>query len=258
MNDPLANSVELICREAETHDLRVFYGSFVNESRILTVHWDTEHGGDWKKFVGIAKLLNAQVLYVSREIFEEADIADAVETHQLGDEIAEEDLPSTDTIKSYQSKVGMTCMFDLAFCANGVLHTYQETAVWFDEFQELVEEEEESPAQADTIPDAEVGQWATKLASDPRYCTSSDHSYLLEQIAGSEYPRLPAYRIRLKAEAIYRAQFKQEAELRLANEISELRQQGLNLKAIALKLGLSQSRVSGLASLAGGKKNRTG
>jgi hypothetical protein len=36
----------------------------------------------------------------------------------------------------------------LAFVANGVIHVYQETADWFDEFGELLpEEDEDEPEQ---------------------------------------------------------------------------------------------------------------
>jgi len=32
----------------------------------------------------------------------------------------------------------LTCIIDLAFVSNSVVHIYQETANWFDEFEELL------------------------------------------------------------------------------------------------------------------------
>jgi DNA-binding CsgD family transcriptional regulator len=91
----------------------------------------------------------------------------------------------------------------------------------------------------------------TALASDPQYPISKQPEYLLERIAGSQFAtirRPQISEILRRAEAIYQVQFKQAAETKLANEIQELRGQGLNIVAVALKLGISRNLVSALVS----------
>ncbi len=118
----------------------------------------------------------------------------------------------------------MTCIIDLAFVSNSVVHIYQETANWFDEFEELLPEDEDDEDEGRTsIDKAMVNKWALALASDPMYLTR-------------------------RAETIFQADFRQVAEEKLSDEIRQLREQGLNLNAIALKLGISRDRVSGLVS----------
>ena len=139
--------------------------------------------------------------------------------------------------------------------ADGVVHIFQETADWFDEFSDLIPDEDDDEAEEPKpINKSDLRRWAAALASDPKYCTSTQREYLLQQIAGAEFPQLPAYQILREAETIYQTEFRQAAEEKLANEIQELRNQGFNLKAIGFKLGISQGRVSGMVSLMAPKK----
>lgn len=258
VNDTLSKTIEAICKEAESNPLLIFYGYLAEESEVPSVHWNSERGGDWKKFLWCAKAFHARVLYVNWAPFEQFEIDDSISllesTHEDGeeDEAAKKQVAQ---IRAFESKVGITCVIDLAFFANGVIHTYQETADWFDEFRDLVPDEDDDEAdESKPISKSDLRKWATTLASDARYCTSTQREYLLEQIAGAEFPQLPAYKILREAETIYQADFKQAAEEKLANEIQGLRDQGLNMKAISLKLGISQGRVSGLVSLMASKK----
>jgi hypothetical protein len=258
MNDPLLKTVEAICKEAESNALQIFYGYVAEESKVPSVHWNSEHGGDWKKFVGGAKAFDAHVLYVNWAPFEQFQIDDSVlalgSSSEDGD-VDKETTKQVDQLRAFQSKVGMTCVIDLAFFANGVTHIYQETAAWFDEFSDLVPDDDDDEAEEPkSISKSDLRRWATALASDPKYCTSTQREYLLQQIAGAEFPQLPAYQILREAEKIYQTEFKQAAEEKLANEIQEMRNQGFNLKAIGLKLGISQGRVSGIVSLMAPKK----
>ncbi len=93
-----------------------------------------------------------------------------------------------------------------------------------------------------------MNKWALALASDPRYLTSKQREYLLEKLAGQEFSELPTFDVLRRAETIFQADFRQVAEEKLTDEIRRLREQGLNLNAIALKLGISRDRVSGLVS----------
>ncbi len=258
MNDPLSKTVESICKEADNSALQVFYGYLAEENEVPSVYWNSEHGGDWKKFVECAKAFNAHILYLNWVPFEQFEIDDALVVLESipedGEEGAETKKQKTQ-IRAFQSKVSLTCVIDLAFLANGVIHIYQETADWFDEFSDLIPDEDDGEAdEPKPINKSDLRRWATALASDPKYCTTTQREYLLKQIAGAEFPQLPAYQILREAETIYQTEFKQAAEEKLANEIQEMRNQGFNLKAIGLKLGISQGRVSGIVSLIAPKK----
>jgi hypothetical protein len=259
VNDPLSKTVEAICKEAESNALQIFYGYLAEESKVPSVHWNTEHGGGWKKFVECAKAFDGHVLYINWFPFEQFQIDESVSALESASEDGDEDEETTkqmNQLRAFQSKVGITCVIDLAFLADGVVHIFQETADWFDEFSDLVpdDDDDDEAEEPKPINKSDLRRWATALASDPKYCTSTQREYLLQQIAGVEFPRLPAYQILHEAETIYQMEFKQAAEEKLANEIQEMRNKGFNLKAIGMKLGISQGRVSGIVSLMAPKK----
>src|SRR5262249_38296581 len=93
-----------------------------------------------------------------------------------------------------------------------------------------------------------VAKWATALASNPKYFTSKSREYLLEKLAGAEFDGLPVYEILRRAEVIFEAEYRTVAEDRLREVIHRLRDEGLNLNGVAMKLGISRDRVSGLVS----------
>jgi hypothetical protein len=256
MNDLLSKTLEEVRKEAEGSGMRIFYGYLAEEKSVPTVHWNRENGGDWKKFLVCARTLSATILYVSWAPFEQFEIDDAVST--LESELTQDESEDKETrkllsqIPVFQAKVGLTCEIDLAFIANGVVHLYQETADWFDEFGSMVgedDEDEEEVEERRPASKAVVNKWATALASHPKYPTIKQHDYLLEKIAGDEFSQLPKYEVLRRAEMIYQTDFREAAERTLAKEIQELRSQGLNLNAIAQKLGISRDRVSGLTSV---------
>lgn len=257
MNDPFSKKLEDIRQEAEDSGMRVFYGYLAEERSVPSVHWNSENGGDWKKFFACARTVSANILYLNWAPFEQFEIDDSIaELESRTAEVDEEDNETkklVSQIKSFQSKVGMICVIDLAFVANGVVHIYQETADWFDEFGNLVADDEDGDgdktAKARPVSKAVLDRWATALASHPTYPTIKQHEYLFEKIAGEEFPKLPVYDILRRAEAIFQVDFKQQADEKLAGEIKGLRDQGLNIHAIAMKLGIPKERVSGLVSL---------
>jgi orotate phosphoribosyltransferase-like protein len=51
-----------------------------------------------------------------------------------------------------------------------------------------------------------------------------------------------------RADSIYQFEIKPKEEQRLRTEARRLREQGLNINAIAVNLGISKDRVSGLLS----------
>jgi hypothetical protein len=93
------------------------------------------------------------------------------------------------------------------------------------------------------------------VASDTGYITCrGSRRPILEKIAGDEIENLRVYEVLSRAETIFQAEFREPAEEKLANEARALREQGLNLNAIALKLNISRDRASGM--LSGSKKGK--
>jgi hypothetical protein len=258
MNDPLSKTLEEIRKEAEKSGVRIFNGALAEDNNVPTVYWSRENGGDWDMFFACAKTLNASILYVSWDSFEQSEIDDAVS--KLESEITEDHEEDRDTsnllneVRAFQPKVGLTRVIELVFVANGMVHYYQETADWSDEFDELISDEAGENGKRKTASKAVVNKWAKALASDLKYSTIKQHEYLLEKLTGKEFPKLPVNEILRRAEMIFQVDFKQVAEEKLANEIQELRNQGFNMHAISMKLGISNERVSGLLSLMTPKK----
>src|SRR5260370_5108446 len=91
MNDPLSKMVEAVCEQAESNALQIFYGYLAEESEVPSAHWNSEHGGDWKKFVECAKAFNAHILYVNWAPFEQFEIDDAIVALDSTPEGSEED-----------------------------------------------------------------------------------------------------------------------------------------------------------------------
>jgi hypothetical protein len=228
------------------------------------VDWNEEHGGSWENFLECAKAVGAKLLYVNWAPFEEFQVDEAVEhleaaiaagseaeTHQR------DSLPSNREIEAYRNKVGMTAVIDLAFMYNDVVHIHQCFADWFQTFEELTDGlEPESDETEESFPErvvdkALVKKWASELANHGKFGaarTGDQREFLLETIAGSEIDSLPVDEILARADSIYQFEVKPKEEERLRGEARHLREQGLNMSAIAVKLGISKDRVSGLLS----------
>ena len=94
-----------------------------------------------------------------------------------------------------------------------------------------------------------VNKWASALANHPKFgiCKTTDQrEYLLEQLAGEDYEKLPIGEILRRAETLYVFEARPKQEEEMQKQARELRKQGLNLSAIAQKLGISRDRLSGL------------
>jgi len=256
MVDALSKTVEEIRQVAKKGDLRIFFGWLSEENHLPGVHWNIEHGGDWKGFLDCAKAVSATVIYLNWAPFEQFQVDEAVT--EIEAKLAESDGSNDERketqrllakVREFGAKVGLTCIIDIAFLSNHVVHLYQETADWFSEFEELLPEETDDEPEARKSDDkATVDKWALALASDPRYFRSKEREYVLEKLAGNEFSKLPIFAVLRRAEIIFQEDFKDAAEQKLVEEVRQLREQGLNLNAIAHKLGLSRDRVSGLVS----------
>jgi hypothetical protein len=264
MNDPLAKTLDEISEAAKDSGLQIFFSPLLqNES--LTAEWSQRHGGDWKNFLACAKAVGANLLYLHWVPFEQFQIDDAAATIESDLARAGDSNDGTDTkkllghLRAFETKVGLTCVIELAFLASGVVHIYQGNADWYEDFEKTFNgeiEDEDEPDQQPIDKDT-LNKWATALASDPKYMTSKQREYLLEKLAVDEFPKLPVFDVLTKAEAIFEVGFRQTAEEKLADEVRQLREQGLNLNAIAQKLRISRDRVSGIAStIPGGKRTK--
>lgn len=260
MQDPLSEAAEEIRQCAKSGGLPVFFGCLAKYNG-PTMEWDEKHGGGWKGFLECAKTLGVKVVYLTCVPFEQSVLDEAVS--KLESELAESGGAEgeseairrrLDQVRELTAKIGSTCMIELAFVADGVLHICQKAAQWLQEFRDLLPtdgNEDASRKQESPAGKATVDKWATALASDPRYigCRGyEEREFLLEKIAGNEFQEVPVPEVLSRAETVFHVEFRQAAEEKLASEVRRLREQGLNLNAIALKLGISRDRVSGLLS----------
>ena len=266
MNDPLAKIIDAVREHAKKLNLLVFYGA-IRTSKKGTVSWDREHGGDWKSFLECSKSADTKIIYLHWWSFEGSDIEEALAAL---DDDKDESQPETEEEKSiraqieeFRNKVGLVATVEIAFVTDGFSHIYYESADWVPTFEDLTADEAETD-QTGQFEDREqkadpavVKKWARELASHPKYgsCRSDDQrEFILEQLAGEDMVTLPLWPILRRAETIYLMEIKEKEEEALAAKARSLRDQGLNMNAIAKELHISRDRVSGL--LAEGSKTK--
>lgn len=252
-SDPLLKTVEEIIDQAKGDGFVIFYG-WAHGSKESTITWNEEHGGDWKKFFASTKALGAKAVYLNWAPFEQFQLDEAIAeaSEDQESEASAEIEEYKKQIEEYRDKVGLIAIIDLAFVLDGVFHIYQLTADWFRAFEELTaaeEQAEEGEPGEEPVDKALVNKWAEALANHPKFgmCkTYEQREYLLEKLAAEEYEKLPVGYILGRAETLYLFEVRPKEEERLREQARELRKQGLNMNAIALKLGISRDRVSGL------------
>jgi hypothetical protein len=261
--DALLEKAEAIVNAAKGRGLVVFYG-WAHGANQKTVDWNEEHGGDWEKFLDCAKAVGAKMVYINWAPFEEFQVDEALEhLEKTSSAVSGAGIeqpafvPSRSEVEAYRDKVGATAVIDVAFVHEDVVHVHQCFADWFQAFEELTEElEEDSNEREDPFPERVVDKvlvrkWASELANHAKFgaARSGDQrEFLLETIAGSEIDSLPVGDILARADSIYQFEIKPQEEQRLRTEARRLREQGLNINAIAVNLGISKDRVSGLLS----------
>ena len=261
MKDPLAATIDQIREQAKSLNLTVFYSSVPNDER-RTIHWNDDHGGDWKSFLECARNAGIKLVYLHWEIFEQSELDDALGADTENEESQdEEDEALIAQIEQFQDRVGLTACLEIAFINDGISHIFYESADWLSKFEELIaddsEEIEDFDVKEPKVDAAVVNKWARELASHPKYsgCKSGDErEFLLEQIAGTEFPKIPLWPTIRRAETIFAMEIKDQEEERLSAQAREMRRQGLNMNAIAKKLKISRDRVSGLLAEGSGTK----
>jgi hypothetical protein len=204
------------------------------------------------------------MLYLNWASFEEFQVDEAVE--HLEKTVAAQSRPGTEQpdsipsrreIEAYRDRVGVTAVIDLAFVHEDIVHICQCFADWFEAFEELTggleedsDESEDSFAER-VVDKALVRKWASELANHSKFSATrsgDQREFLLEAIAGAEIDTLPVGHILARADSVYQFEIKPKEEERQRSEARRLREQGLNINAIAVKLGISKDRVSGLLS----------
>lgn len=260
--DLLLETTEQIVSLAKTKGLIIFYG-WADGNNQKTVDWNEEHGGNWEKFLQSAAAVEAKLLYLNWAPFEEFQVDEAIEnleaSVQSGTDAGVEPnlLPKRHEIEKYRDKVGLTAVLDLAFIHQDVVHIYQSFAAWFQAFEELTEGLEQESLESGeafterVVDKSLVKKWALELANHPKFGTTrsgDQKELLLENIAGLEIDTLPVGHILARADSIYQLEIKPIEDERIRVKVRELRKEGLNISAIAVKLGISKDRVSGLLS----------
>ena len=252
-SDPLFKTIEEIVAHTKEEGFVTFYG-WAHGGKENTVHWNEEHGGDWKRFLESAKALGVRAVYLNWAPFEEFQVDEAladVSVDQESEASRTEIEEYNQQVEKCREKVGLTEIIDLTFVVDGVFHIYQLAADWFTAFEELIAEEEleEHEPLEKPVDKPLVNKWASMLANHPKFgsCKNDDQrEYLLEQLTGEDYETLPLGEILRRAETLYVFEVRPKQEEGLRKQAREFRKQGLNMNAIAQKLGISRDRVSGL------------
>lgn len=246
--DPLRKTVQDIREYAQKAGLVIFYGLLYENA--AEISWIREQGGDWTQFIEAAKALGIKLLYLNWAPFEEFQVDEALEDAEATSHSSESEKAETKReIEKYRDKVGLISLIDIAFILDGAQHTYHLSPEWFDTFLELTPtEEEEEPAREE--PDKTVvDKWASALANHPQFgsCkTYGQREYLLEGLAKDKYDGLPVPAIVSRAESIYLVEVRPQEDERLRTEALKLREGGMTLSAIRLKLGISKDRLSAI------------
>ncbi len=252
INDPLLDVVEQIRVHGREKGLVIFYG-YVGGGE-GSVQWNEEHGGGWQEFLACANALGGRTLYLDWAPLEESQIDELLEKAPPLEQDAPEELARQlrafrEKVEGYRDKVGLTATVDLAFACEGIFHTFEITADWFEAFEDLAPETEEGEDVVEKVQGPLIEEWAPKLASDPKYAsckTGGQRRYLLQKLAGEKYERFPVSEILSRANEIYEVDIRPENERRLREEVRGLKEHGATLSAISGKLGISVWRVRAL------------
>lgn len=193
------------------------------------------------------------------ELFDESEVDEALTSLHTGDAESQsetlEEKSLAAQIEQFRDKIGLTTSIELAFISDGISHIYYKASDWIAAFEELnsantnTDDAEGLDNRDSTADPAVVKKWARELASHPKYssCRSDDQrEFLMEQLAGKDIGTLPLWPILRRAETIYLMEIKEKEEENLAAKARSLRDQGLNMNAIAKELHISRDRVSGL------------
>jgi hypothetical protein len=258
--DVLLERIDTIVSAAKGKEFVVFYG-WAHGADQKTVNWNEEHGGSWENFLECAKAAGARMLYLNWAPFEEFQVDEALEHRERAVAVGSEQgaqqqdsIPSRRDIEAYRDRVGVTAVIDLAFVHDDIVHIYQYFADWFKAFEEITEgleqdsDESEGSFAEHVVDKALVRTWASQLANHPKFGmtrSTDQREFLLESIAGTEIDTLPVGDILARADSIYQFEIKPTEEERMRGKVRQLREQGLNINAIAVKLGISKDRVSG-------------
>lgn len=263
MKGDLQKIKERLLSAVEKEGIEVFFGSYPSEG-VREIRWNSELEPDSSKFVGLAKLLGARVIYINWVVFSTDDLEEAmIDVEQLVDkEDAEAANEHNKRVTEFEQYVSAVASVRAGFFDSDVFHIYEVEAEWFEDFADVLGEIENEEDPDDDSNDEsrqklsdEALVWAEKLARDPSFGRTKgwpQHRYLLGKLAGSAASALPMDAIILRAQAIYEVDVRPAEERQLAEDIRQMKEGGMSIVAIAGKLDLSRDRVQRLLAKAGG------
>lgn len=103
------------------------------------VHWDVDNHPDFADFLAAAVKAGARVMMVSRRVFADRDLEDALEDATDVMLSREERREVENGLRDMQRHIGATSAVEAAFEAGGVMYIFSALAAWFDEFLRITD-----------------------------------------------------------------------------------------------------------------------
>jgi len=121
----------------EGHGMRRFPG-FVGED-VPSVLWEDETNPDsWKDFVEMAKAASSSFLTMSEVVLEKEDLEILIE-HIRDQNFPDEEAPELDEVQYLVNYVGKLGYLQLGFAYQGITYIHENSAPWYDRYQQLLE-----------------------------------------------------------------------------------------------------------------------
>jgi hypothetical protein len=121
----------------EGHGMRRFPG-FVSEE-MPSILWEDETNPDsWKDFVEMAKTASAAFLTMSESLLEKEDLELLIE-HIRDQNFPDEEAPELDEVQYLVNYVGKLGYVQLGFAYQGVVYVHENSTLWYDRYQQLLE-----------------------------------------------------------------------------------------------------------------------
>lgn len=143
MNLNLDTLKEDIVRYLEENDFVIFHGAHVDLDP-YPVKWNVKSYPDYQMFLHVARRSGANLIVVQSLEFERSDVELAYELLDEADLNFEEEDVFRKKLADYETYSGFTCRLRLAFSIGQQAYTYEAAASWFEEFEELCDELEDT------------------------------------------------------------------------------------------------------------------
>jgi len=135
------------------------------ETTTDVIDWREAKG--WEAFVGIGAAMGTNVLYVDARRFSWEELVDRIDSLSVPD--ADEIARRKTQAAAFRKYDGLIEHLIIAFRANGIWHTYQDTADWLLKYEELEAEPDELEEEEEALSEDMLESLAGKLARDPAF-----------------------------------------------------------------------------------------